>query len=352
MPWSFTGRMRDRYPALSHEGLADVVGTVPSYRKAFPTQLRELAAAIGRSADELVVGHTFLPFALPELSAEDATRLSSSMLDDTFPLCVPATLKHPGEFRLRVCLRCMEADEARFGVAYYHRAHQVQTSRHCCIRGHNDPLRETSVTASTRDYMPPTSAVCESRSLDVGDYSIAWEIVTAYNTLAEIGAASCTREQARAAFIEMARREGHWTGTTVSHSLARRIRGRHGTQAFSHFGLVKYDDLNVWLTVPGLAVACGAYGVPFDRFIETARRMVVPPSPPAPPTARQIELFDEVCNVIPTALDQLRRTSSRVTIWSLSRKIDAMLGISFSTNWSWRSPFREHLRQYVRCAHS
>lgn len=353
LPWSYTGRLRNRYPKTSHESLSDFVGTVPSYRKGYPTQLRSLAAALrykgAPNLEELILRHTFFPYSLPEISSAEADRLFNSMADETFPLAVPETLKHSANFSLRVCECCIAQDTERFGYAYYHCVHQIPGVLRCPTEGHGY-LLETRVTAATRDYTDPTDAIVFRRELDAGNLAITPHITNAYFTLGRLGRDSCDRDQARAAFIELADRKGHWAGTTVKPSLARRVRGKYSQTAFRHFRLFDPIRLDTWLTVPGLAVACLAFDVSFEEFVANAKQIKLDIPPPPPPSAIQLELFDLVKTMAPRIVSELRASSTRVSIWALSTQIDQITGRNFASNWSWRSPFRELLREQIHAA--
>jgi hypothetical protein len=172
MVWSYFARLLAFFTTLTFEGLASLLGgELPSWSKSFPTRLGRLADAFNFAdaphVSALILGHSFFPFAVPEITAEEAERLAATLANEPHPTGAPDHLVLPGSFKLRVCPTCMAEDEQKYGVKYWHRCHQLPLLRTCC--SHRTGLHETDVTAGMQTPVPVTQAVVDLLPMEVGD---------------------------------------------------------------------------------------------------------------------------------------------------------------------------------------
>lgn len=129
----------------SHAGL---LHDFPSNLNTFCTRTGGVygdASAVARRATNLPY---FVFFRPPAQQAEFASLMSSDAYDRfKFRLGLPAS-PTGGRFPLRACALCMCNDEEQFGVAYWHRRHQLPGVHFC--RRHDEPLLDSNLRLDRR----------------------------------------------------------------------------------------------------------------------------------------------------------------------------------------------------------
>ena len=139
---------------------------------ALPTNLETVCEAIGVSGEwlqELVSRYTLFPYFQPFLASGGAKRVLDTMrtgdarsIASRTGQCNAAVRSAPG---LQYCVRCNVEDRNTFGVAYWHRSHQVPGALVC----HRHPdqwlkVHQTDVTKTLRHelYLPPQTVAAET----------------------------------------------------------------------------------------------------------------------------------------------------------------------------------------------
>lgn len=132
-----SGNVRASKTCLDAFGL-DRLGAdanIPSIPGAF------VVATHGRygSAEEILLHHTVLPYYLPLASAKVRANVWASLTPDEPHSSKYALGQLTGRFcahhPLRACVACMAEDQASFGVAYWHRLHQLPSVWICPKHG-------------------------------------------------------------------------------------------------------------------------------------------------------------------------------------------------------------------------
>lgn len=108
-------------------------------------------------ADTLIREHTILPLYLPFLTAAQAKEAMSTMQasfigSQNFYLGTSPRqfhFKHP----LKACLTCMQSDRERWGIAYWHRLHQIPGVWLC--PAHDSPLQTSTIQREMFDWHLP-----------------------------------------------------------------------------------------------------------------------------------------------------------------------------------------------------
>lgn len=104
----------------------------------FPCHLKELSSRIpglSISAEQLLYGHTLLPYYLPFFPEERIEKIINEMLycdgkSLYMKMGLPASgIKNPA--KLMYCPVCVVNDREQFGAAYWHRSHQLPFVRVC-----------------------------------------------------------------------------------------------------------------------------------------------------------------------------------------------------------------------------
>ena len=344
--WSFLGRVRARYRCFDMKGL---LGAEPSYRKAFPTRLAPLAAAIAYTgapdATALIEGHTFFKFAFPEISPPEAEQLAQSMVERTFPSFAPQHLIHNTSFQLRLCPHCLKDDEATFGTAYWHLLHQVPTVWRCHV--HHAPLHATEVTAGQRQFVPVAVAAAQTRELGGENLAAQKVVLHAYKILAGRPPVAC-RGQVAAALKSLLLESGYFMRNRIRPSLVEEITAAFGEGVVSEFNLADEPSrLLSWVQVPKLALACAAMALPFEELLARAAG-VESAKPRNATTPRELALVAEVRRLAPSVAARLKQqTGRRVSPWALANALADTLGLGFATNYSWKPAIRSVLRAHT-----
>jgi len=346
MNWSFLGRLRARYPSLD---LEEVLGALPSYRKAFPTSLRRLVDSLGYvgapDLSTLIEQHTFFRFALPEITRGSAQRLWQSLAESTFPSRAPHDLIHSTEFQLRICPDCLAANLGAFGVGYLHRLHQPPRVRICHI--HGIPLRATRLTSGQREFQSLTVAAKRSRELVVGNPVAAHAVALAYHTLA-VRSEHVFREQIILVLMRLLTERGLFDGKQVGPALIERLAATFDNATVHEFCITKdATRLSSWLTVPKLALVCAALEMPFDDLLSLAGREDCE-STRGETTEFQRGLEEKVRRLAPVVAEKLKQdTRQRVSPWVLANALNDLLGAGFAGNHSWKPSIRAALLDYA-----
>ncbi len=124
----------------------------------FPTGLDAFVRSTeGRfgSIETIINNHTILPYFKPFYPDDRFQRLVTAMRGNSLGsgksvlglLGARFGAKHP----LKACRKCMQADRERYGVAYWHRAHQ-SPSTWVCVEHHEPLAVSTASTISGRPY--------------------------------------------------------------------------------------------------------------------------------------------------------------------------------------------------------
>lgn len=135
--------------AVIHTGLPPgrlllrVLGGERAHQSMFlPTNLRELAQAVGLDVETLLWQHTVFPFVVAYMEPEAVHQLKQRALspEGTPPISFGSlvrsvTASTPG---LRYCRQCAQEDLHAFGETYWHRTHCLPAV-HMCLR-HQSPL--------------------------------------------------------------------------------------------------------------------------------------------------------------------------------------------------------------------
>lgn len=350
LSWAFLGRLRVRYPSLD---LKEILGADPSYRKAFPTNLARLAAAMacGGPADvsTLIEHHTFFRFALPEITRGSAHKLWQSLAEATFPSHAPHDLIQPMDFQLRICPQCLPTDVGTFGVGYLHRLHQPPRVRICHI--HGIPLRATHLTSGQREFQSVTLAAKRSRDLKIGNLAAARAVALAYHSLA-VRSEHVFREQITLVLMRLLAEQGLYDGKQVGRSMIERLVATFDDATVRDYCLTKdATRLSSWLTVPKLALVCAALDMPFDNLLNIAGREGCE-STRGEATELQLSLEHKVRLLAPSVAERLRQTTRRrVSPWALANALKESLGAGFAANYSWKPNIRAALLNYAETRH-
>lgn len=350
MVWHYFGRFLARFPTLSLETMAGLLGDeYPSHRKTFPSRLANLATAFGfpgaPDLATLIHEHTFFPFAQPEITAVDAERLARTMSIGRFPVGAPDSLLLRADFKLRICPACL----ASHSIPYLRRCHQVPTLRICTT--HKTPLLETEVRAGTKDPVALARTV-EGTPLDVVDGKGQLALAAAYHWLAT-STTQANGEQVRHEFARTLERRGHFSNRQVQATLTELLCRAYQSETMAAVGGEEHSvRLMDWLTVPRIALALAVLDEPFDAFLLRA-------SLSAPPVAwgsrRQTALARDrarLCQIEVFAPEAAKRIKSavpfrRITRWALARELNRFLGGSFASNYSYREEIADKLDCYV-----
>lgn len=354
--WSYYARFLSRFPSLNLTTLAGLLGNeIPSHRKTFPTRLANLAAAFNfQGAPDvaaLVNGHTFWPFAQPEISAADADLLKKTMASNAHPVGAPDSLLLPAEFKLRLCPLCDR--DPRMGFPYWHRCHQVPNLRLCVV--HKTPLVETDIVAGTQEPVAATKAVAGA-PLEVVDLKAQEAIAAAYLFLADADL-RVNADQVEGEFTRVLQRHGYFASRQVLQGLSEVLRQSFRPETLESIRLKEHKvGPRDWLTVPKVALVLAALGESFHEFMTRAGQS----RPPVKwadrrhaATERERELAGRVSELAPCAVAAIKAVFPfrRVTRWSLAKELNKYLGRSFAGNWSYRGAIKEALDRHTENAH-
>ncbi|PWG63357.1 TnsD family Tn7-like transposition protein [Sediminicurvatus halobius] len=135
--YSFVTRIHlvsgNRHPDETLEALAGRRAWAP--RSVFPSRLAHLASATGIHAEAIRECLTFFPLLRPFISTQRARLIAEGMDGGNGRALAMASGHLRGGFRWpsrpRLCRRCVEQDMERFGLAYWHRAHQMPVVLAC-----------------------------------------------------------------------------------------------------------------------------------------------------------------------------------------------------------------------------
>lgn len=351
--WSYYARVLARFPALTFHGLASLLGgELPSLSKSFPTRLRNLADAFNFDGAPdvlaLIHGHSFFPFAVPEITAGQAERLATTLADHPHPTGAPDHLVLPGSFKLRVCPICMAEDEKKYGVAYWHRCHQLPLLRLCCT--HRTGLHETDVTAGIQDPVPVAQAVVDLLPMEVNDAQLQYVLARAYKALASCGTPP-SGSQIHGELERTHSRRGLYYNRQVSPALTTRLKFYFDMDALIEIGISSHEvGLTAWCSVPKLAVINYALGEPFDEFLERAagkapnerwgaRRDLA--------LNREEQMAVKARLLAPDIVRRLRETTTRrISAWSIAKELNPILCKGFASNWSHRPLVKDALAEF------
>lgn len=352
MVWSYYARFLARFPMLTFFGLGALLGGgTPSWSKSFPARLSRLAKvfnfANAPDATGLVYGHSFFPFAVPEITEGKASRLMATLAHQSFPTGAPNHLVLPGSFKLRVCPTCLVEDQGTFGVKYWHRCHQIPLLRICCT--HEMALHETDVTAGAQDPVPVTKATVDFVPMEVGDALLQRILAKAYGSLARCGNIP-SGGQVHDELGRTLGRHGCYQNRRVDPSLTVRIKALFGQDALKLVGISEHEvGLNAWCRVPKLALIIYALGESFDAFLRQAtdiapvehwmRRYLKT-------MERDRQLAAKVRQFAPEIVTRLRETARcRISAWAIAKELNPILGAGFASNWSYRTFVKEALAE-------
>lgn len=350
MVWSYYARLIVRLYTLTFDGLAFLLGgELPSWSKSFPTRLSNLANAFNFAGapdiSALIQGHTFFPFAVPEITAGQAERLAATLADHPHPTGAPDHLVLPGSFKLRVCPVCMAEDEQKFGVTYWHRCHQLPLLRICCT--HGTGLHETDVTAGIQDPVPVARAVVDLLPMEVDDAQLQRVLAEAYGTLARGGPIPCG-SQVHDELERTLVRRGLYYNRQVPPILTNRLKFHFDQDALEMVGISNHEvGLTAWCLVPKLALIHFALGESFHDFLQRARGVA-----PADrwgarrdmAAEREHHMAQKVRLLAPNIAMRLRANAPRrISAWAIANELKKTLGAGFASNWSHRTLVREAL---------
>jgi hypothetical protein len=102
------------------------------------TQEPGVARAFGLSLEELLYAHTVLPYALAFMSADTRAAITRALFDESGrTYATPPLVGSSTKFisHLQFCPRCVTEDSERYGIAYWHREHQLPGVRFCLPHG-------------------------------------------------------------------------------------------------------------------------------------------------------------------------------------------------------------------------
>lgn len=355
MVWSYYARVLSRFPALTFDGLASLLGNeLPSHRKAFPARLGNLAGAFNYTgapdATGLAMGHTFFPFAVPEIRAHEAERLAATLAHHSFPTGAPNHLVLPGSFKLRVCPDCVVQDREKHGVAYWHRCHQVPYLRTCIDPAHRDGLHETDVVAGTKYPVSADVAVRDLVPLAMRDPRVQVVLANAVKALAD-GPANASGDQVRHEFGETLRRHGLYGDRQVSAALTQKLRESFDPAELSLIGVGDHEvGLLGWCSVPKLAVALAVLGESFCALLERAAGCTPTPTwllQRGKVMERECRMAEKVRQYAPEVVKTLAETNPRrITAWSIATALKPALGAGFASNWSYKPMVKAVLQEW------
>ena len=344
--WSYQARLRERYPNFDFE---DLLGSAPSYRKAFPTQLSSWANsfnyACAPDVATLIKNHTFYPFALPEITKAAAHELIQALAHRTFPVMAPGHLIHSTEFRLRICPQCVTEDLKKTGCAFWHRMHQLPTVRHCHI--HKLALKATRVKSGQRELVSAHAELDDAISLNPGNLLAQRAITEAYAVLSSY-LNTPFRDQIEPALKVLLKGEGYYVGHQVAAKLEHEIEKRFGADIAGETGIGCFPSrLRSWLTVPKLAMLCDLLGLKFGAFLSQSAQYSAPQSDRSV-TPRLKYLEAQVRQMIPAVARNLKGTSrERVSPWVLANTLAEKFGPGFATFYSSKPNISVILRDYA-----
>jgi hypothetical protein len=113
------------------------------------TRDHRIAHSFGLSLRELLFGHTMLPYGIAFMKPDYREKVLHVLLEgDPAVGVAPSFAQSSTKFApyLQFCHQCVESDLARFGTAYWHRAHQLPGGALCVH--HGVPLRVSMLRAS------------------------------------------------------------------------------------------------------------------------------------------------------------------------------------------------------------
>lgn len=102
------------------------------------TQEPGVARAFGMTLEELLCAHTVLPYALAFMPADARTAVTCALFDESRQAyATPSLVRSSTKFvsHLQFCPRCVTEDSMRYGIAYWHREHQLPGVRFCLPHG-------------------------------------------------------------------------------------------------------------------------------------------------------------------------------------------------------------------------
>lgn len=342
--WSYLGRVIERYPSFD---FGQIGSATPTYRKAFPTGLGRIAQAFdypgAPSTTELIEGHTFFRFALPTITCAKARDLEESLAERTFPASAPHDLIHPRSFQLRLCPHCIAEDLARFGVAYWHRIHQVPWILFC--PKHMAALHVSWVTAGERRLVTVTDGAKGSRAVTVGGMAAQRVVIEAYKTLAR-ASTRVYREQFAAALKVRLEDLGFSARTQVVTALVDRVAAEFGLDTARELNLLEgHHGLGTWFSVPKLALISATLGMSFaDLHARAAAEACLEDRVM---TGHAAALEGRVRAMVPGIARRLKRGARRISPWMLANALSVHLGAGFATNHSWKPNIRAVLRAHA-----
>lgn len=339
--WGWLGRFRDRYADVSYEHLGEMIGTLPSYRKVFPTRLARLAEVAGLSHDEIVDNNTGFRLAAMELSIPAARALRDSLLNSNAPVQVPERWNARSDHTLRVCRNCVDDDLKKYGVSYYRCIHQVHDVLVC--PHHGSPLTSTNVAIGEREYVSPERAMIGGRELRSFGYA-AGVVAKAYAYARTQKA--WTMEQIVPVLDQVLTARGYLRGERVDSKLHSLIERHHGGVLNLQF--YSPMKLNGWATIPHTALACSALKIDWIEFLAEAAKVQPEALQPEPLTEHQRNLLERIRADAPSVARNLRRTSKKVTVWALATALSKRYGINVASNYCWRPEFRTVLLAHTK----
>jgi hypothetical protein len=340
--WGWLGRFRERYVGISHDALAEVIGTLPSYRKAFPTRLARLAEVAGLSADKIVDQNTCHRFVAMELTAADAQALRESLLHSNAPVKVPTRWTPRPGCTLRVCRRCVDDDLKKYGTSYYRCEHQIDDVLECPHHG-GTGLISTKVPVGVRDYVPPQEAMIGCQ--EPRQFGSAAGIVAKAYAYAMTQKA-WTKEQVLPVLEKVLSAHGYLCGDQVHLGLRSLIEGNHDGVLDLPFEWP--TGLKEWVTIPHTALACSALKIDWHEFLAESAKVGIQAPQSAPLTAHLRDLLERVRADARDEAVNLRQTSKKVTVWALATALSKRYGINFASNYGWRPEFRTVLLAHTK----
>lgn len=357
MVWSYYARLIARFTTLTFDGLASLLGgELPSWSKSFPTRLGNLAGAFkydgAPDVNALVMGHTCYPFALPDITANDAERLAATLANQPHPVGAPDHLVLPGSFKLRICPACAAEDEQKYGVKYWHRCHQLPLLRVCCTHGAG--LHETDVTAGVQDPVPVAQAMVDLLPMSMGDPQLQHVLAKAYGSLAS-GGLIPWGSQVLDELERTLSRHGLYHKRQVHPLLTGKLKSFFARDALEMVGISDHEvGLTAWCRVPKLALIHHALGENFDDFLKRAAGL----APAERWGARrkkaadhQRQLAAKVHLFAPAVVKILGQTENQpISAWGLAKALNPILGKGFASNWSCRKLVKEALWAYAETA--
>ncbi|MGB7399039.1 TnsD family Tn7-like transposition protein [Castellaniella sp.] len=232
-------------------------GTVP----AVMTREPRIAQAFGMSLRKLLHGHTLLPYAVTFMEPNIRTAVLNALFDVGAGVGTsPAVAQSSTKFKsyLQFCPGCVHSDERRYGVAYWHREHQLPGVVLCLHHGEGLWVSGLRVNQPRR-IVPPSETLAASELPSVLPRGVA-EQITRFSYKALAG-----RVKSRSWVLHYRRRAadlgyGYDVRLLAGGVLAADLRDFYGCAFLDSVGL-DFDPAAQTTTWPAALIRAGKYNV-------------------------------------------------------------------------------------------